>query len=47
MVDEHEAQVRAWLEAEPSLSAQSVLDRLQVHRQAPADHPAGGEGMAR
>jgi hypothetical protein len=28
MVDEHEMQVRAWLEAEPSLSAQAVLERL-------------------
>jgi hypothetical protein len=28
MVDEHETQVRAWLEVEPSLSAQAILDRL-------------------
>jgi hypothetical protein len=28
MVDEYEAQVRAWLDAEPALSAQIVLARL-------------------
>ena len=28
MVAEHEEQVRAWLDAEPSLSAQAVLTRL-------------------
>jgi hypothetical protein len=28
MLDEHAAQVRAWLEAEPDLSAQAVLARL-------------------
>jgi hypothetical protein len=28
MLDEHAAQVRAWLEAQPGLSAQAVLARL-------------------
>ena len=28
MLDDHEAQVRAWLDAEPALSAQAILTRL-------------------
>ncbi|MBV9512730.1 MAG: hypothetical protein JO280_01615 [Mycobacteriaceae bacterium] len=28
MLDDHEAQLRAWLDAEPALSAQAILIRL-------------------
>ncbi|TDW34066.1 MULTISPECIES: hypothetical protein [Rhizobium] len=50
MLEPYEAQIRAWLEAEPTLSAAVVLQRLMnvdpVHEQKPADGADGGESLA-